>query len=141
MGKNILLTKKEMYHTFGVYFYLFDPNKMVEVNADVNLEKSTAQLSEMGVNVDSALIAAVIKGMGIANLGVDSSLVAATDQAELDRVEANFLEKKLGLTDEAANKAAIGEVASQMGQFKNKQRGAFYYLLAVKFGKESVYLG
>jgi hypothetical protein len=51
------------------------------------------------------------------------------------------LKKKLGLSasDEELD-AAIKEVCEKMGSSnRNKYRALFYALLAVKFGKESVY--
>ena len=109
------------------------------MSAENNIEKSTQQLEKIGVSVDPELLEKVVKGLGIANQSQDASLVSATDQAELDRVKTNFLEKKLGLTDDAANDAAVQEVVGQLSEFNQKQRGAVYYLLTKKFGKESVY--
>ena len=42
----------------------------------------------------------------------------------------------LGLSDDPELDAAIKEVCEQLGSSnRNKYRGMFYYLLAVKFGK------
>ena len=110
------------------------------MSAEDNIKQSTQQLKEIGVDVDSDLLEKVVKGLGIANDSLDSSLVAAADPNELKRIQKSFLEKKLFLMDDDdANESAIQEVAGQLGQFKQKQRGAFYYLLTKKFGKEDVY--
>ena len=107
------------------------------MSAEKNIEKSTAQLEQLGVKVNAALLEKVVKGLGIANQSVDASLVSATDPAELDRVRTNFIEKKLGVTD--GGDEAIAEVMEKMKGIKQKQRGVVYYMLAEKFGKQSVY--
>ena len=109
------------------------------MSAEANIEKSKAQLEKIGVSVNDALLEKVVKGLGIANQSKDASLVSATDKSELDRVRANFLEKKLGLPSDDSNSEAVKEVVGKLGEFKQKQRGAVYYLLAEKFGKQDVY--
>jgi hypothetical protein len=110
------------------------------MSAEKNIEKSTAQLTDIGEKINAPLLEKIVKSLGIANQSVDASLVSSSDQTELDRLKANFLIKKLGLTDDAANDAAIAGVMEKMKGHRQKQRGAVYYLLTVKFGKESVYL-
>ena len=110
------------------------------MSAEQNIEKAAAQLGELGVRVNNALLEKIVKGLGIANQSMDASLVAASDPEELARVKTNFLEKKLGLSGEAANDAAIAEVMEKMAGIHQKSRGAVYYLLTEKFGKEEVYL-
>lgn len=111
------------------------------MSAEKNIEKATAQLTELGVAVNEALITKIVKALGIANQSVDASLVSATDPEEVARVKTNFLEKKLQLTDDSAMDAALSEVLEKMSGMRQKSRGAVYYLLTEKFGKESVYLG
>jgi len=109
------------------------------MSAEENFAQSKSQLETLGVSVNEALLQKVINGMGIANQNLDSSLVAASDQSELDTVRKNFMWDKLGIHDDEANAAAVAGVAEKMSQFQQKQRGAFYYLLTVDAGKESVY--
>ena len=116
-------------------------NPNITMSAEKNIEKATAQLKDLGIDVNDALIEKIVKALGIANQSVDASLVSATDPEELARVKTNFLEKKLGLSDAAANDAAISEVMEKMKGIKQKSRGAVYYMLTEKFGKEDVYLG
>ena len=116
-------------------------NPNTTMSAEKNIEKATAQLKDLGIDVNDALIEKIVKALGIANQSVDASLVSATDPEELARVKTNFLEKKLGLSDAAANDAAISEVMEKMKGIKQKSRGAVYYMLTEKFGKEDVYLG
>jgi len=108
------------------------------MSAENNIAASTDQLTQIGVTVNAPLLEKIVKGLGIANRSLDASLVAASDPKELALVRTNFLEKKLGITE--GGDAAIAEIMTQMSAIRRKQRGAVYYLLTVKFGKESVYL-
>lgn len=110
------------------------------MSAEENIRKSKEQLESIGETVDEKLLEKVVKGLGIANDSVDSSLVATSDKGEIKRVQKKFLEQKLKLMDDdEANEAALAEVSEKMAQFKQKNRGAFYYLLTKKFEKEDVY--
>ncbi len=108
------------------------------MSAEANIKKSKEQLEKIGVSVNDALLEKVVKGLGIANQSKDASLVSGTDQSELDRVRTNFLGKKLGLGDQATDEA-VKEVVGKLAEFNQKQRGAVYYLLTEKFGKQDVY--
>ncbi len=103
------------------------------------IEKSLEQLSSIGVSADEALLTAVAKGLGPSIYNQDSSLVAASDQEELDRVKNNFLIGKLGLSDGPELDAAIGETVAALKGINRKLRVVFYYLLVKKFGKEAMY--
>lgn len=85
-------------------------------------------------NVDDAAVAAIVKFCGIALRGRDSSLVATTDSAEIDRIRKGFATKMLGLND-ADFDAAIKTTAEKMKDERNKQRVTFYYLMAEATGK------
>ncbi len=99
-----------------------------------------ADLEKMGVPCDDALLNAVTKGLGPSIYKADASRVSCSDQAELDRLKANFLIKKLGLADGPSLDAAIKEACEKMGASnRNKQRAVMCYLLVRKFGKESMY--
>ncbi len=92
------------------------------------------------VSFDEELLTKVAKGLGPSIYNADASLVSGSDQSELDRVKTNFLIKKLGLDDSPALDEAIKEVITQFGSSnRSKYRAVFYYLLAVKFDKQSVY--
>lgn len=70
----------------------------------------------------------------------DSQYVSCTDKAEKETVRENFLKKKLGLTEsDAALDAAIEEVCEKMTADRFKSRLAFYYVLAEKFNKLSLF--
>jgi len=87
-------------------------------------------------NADDAAIKGIVRHCGIALQKTDSSLVAFSDKAELDRVREGFLKKKLALTDDDATlDAALAEVGETMKGDRTKNRVTVYYLLAEKFGK------
>lgn len=79
--------------------------------------------------VDQAVVDAIVKYCGIALRDRDSSLVSASDRAELDRVRDGFAAKKLGLAPDAAANAIKG-VCEKMKGDNSKSRVTFYYLLA-----------
>lgn len=85
---------------------------------------------------DEKAVTAIIKHLGIALQSADASLVSCSSKDELARVRESWLKKKLALTesDEALDKA-IGGVCETMKADRNKDRVAFYYLLAQKYGK------
>lgn len=98
------------------------------------------EAQKIGVSVDSDLLTKVTKGLGPSIYNADSAKVSCSDQAELDRVKANFLIKKLGLADGSHLDDAIREVCEKFGSSnRNKHRALFYYQLVKKFGKESQY--
>jgi hypothetical protein len=67
-------------------------------------------------------------------------LVAFGDKAEVERVRANFLKKKLGLTNpDSELDAAMTAVADKMKGDHTKNRVTVYYLLAEHFGKLSAF--
>ena len=81
-------------------------------------------------------VAAIIKHLGIALKGTDTSLVACSSKDELTRVRESWCKKKLGLADGDGDlDKAIKGVCETMKGDKNKSRVVFYYLLADKYGK------
>ena len=99
------------------------------------------EAKKLGLDVPATLIDKVTRGLGPSIYNKDSETVACSQKNEMDRIKTNFLQKKLGLTeDDAALDAAIKAVCEAMGN-KNpsKKRALFYALLTKKFGKESVY--
>ncbi|GHC51505.1 DUF2853 family protein [Neogemmobacter tilapiae] len=89
---------------------------------------------------DMDLLTKVTIGCGPSIYSADSETVAASDDAELERVKNNFLIKKLGLADGPKLMEAINAVIDQYGRSeRNKHRAVVYYLLTKHFGKEAVY--
>jgi hypothetical protein len=89
-------------------------------------------------DANSAAIEGIVRHCGIALQSRDASLVAFSDQSELERVRDSFLKKKLGLTlsDDELD-AAIQTVGDKMKDDSTKNRVTVYYLLADHFGKLS----
>ncbi|MFV0411169.1 MAG: DUF2853 family protein [Paracoccus sp. (in: a-proteobacteria)] len=95
---------------------------------------------KLGVTPDMDLLTKVTIGCGPSIYNADSETVAGSDPSELERVKANFLIKKLGLTDGPALMEAINKVLADYGSSnRNKYRVVVYYLLTQHFGKEAVY--
>ena len=93
-------------------------------------------------DVDEDIVAGLIKHLGIAIGNKDAELVSCSDKSELDRVRDSFMKKKLGLssTSDADLESSIAEVCEKMGKSNpNKSRITFYYLLAVKYGRTSMF--
>jgi len=80
----------------------------------------------------------IVKHLGIALRNRDSSLVSATDPKELARMRANWVGKKLGVTDDAQADAAIDKTAKAMAADNTKSRVTFYYLTAKYLDRLSV---
>ena len=98
---------------------------------------STEYLSDVqryDANADEAKVNAIVKHLGIALRGKDSSLVSCSDTAELDRVRKQWCMKKLGATDADACDGVIGKVCEEMRGDGRKQRVTFYYLAAKHMG-------
>ena len=79
----------------------------------------------------------IVGHLGIALRNTDSSLVACSDQGELDRVREKWCRGKLGLAQSTADlDAAISAICEKLKpEGGNKSRVTFYYLLAEHFNK------
>lgn len=99
-----------------------------------------AEAKKLKLDLNDALITAVTKNLVPSIYNADAETIAASDQAELDRLKNNFLINKLGLADDAKLDKAIEEVIEQVGKSnRNKYRAIVYALLVKKFKKESLY--
>ncbi|PQJ72014.1 MULTISPECIES: DUF2853 family protein [Polaribacter] len=97
-------------------------------------------MDEKGLKYDSDLLKAVTKGLGPSIYKKDAETVSGSDAKELATVKNNFLIKKLGLADGPKLDEAIDKVVTAIGKSeRNKYRAVVYYMLAVEFGKESIY--
>jgi hypothetical protein len=93
-----------------------------------------------GVTANNDLLTKVTIACGPSIYNADASTVGCSSKAELETVKKNFLIKKLGLKDGPELDAGIKEVCTQLGSSnRNKYRAMFYYLLAIKFKKESIF--
>ena len=98
---------------------------------------SAKQLKDKcGIDADMGKLDSIAKFMGIAAMGGDASLVAGTQESELETIKNSFLKGHLGLSDSDDLDGAIAKVNGMLGESNPlKQRAAFYYLLADHFGK------
>ena len=111
-------------------------SKLVEI-----IDKYKAEAKKLNIpNLDEALLERVTRKIGPSIYKKDAASVSCGDPAELGRVKKNLLMKKFGLADGPELDAPIQEACEMMGKSnRNKYRAIFYYILAKKFGKESLY--
>ena len=99
-----------------------------------------ADVKKYAPHADDAVIAKVVRHCGIALQSRDASFVSCTDKTERDRIRDGFLKKKLALTDSDADlDKAVVEVCERMKADRDKARVTFYYLLAEKYAKLSLF--
>jgi hypothetical protein len=94
-----------------------------------------ADVRRYDAKADEAVVGKIVKHLGIALRNKDSSLVACSDQAELDRVREKWCIKKFGVTDDAKSNSVIQTVCETMKADKSKGRVTFYYLVAKHLDK------
>jgi Protein of unknown function (DUF2853) len=100
----------------------------------------TADVRKHVPNPNDNAVAGIVKHLGIALQNRDASFVACADKTERDRVRDSFLKKKLGLNNSDAElDKAVMEICGKMKADRDKSRVAFYYLLAEKYGKLSMF--
>jgi hypothetical protein len=101
-------------------------------------EDWAADVKKYVPDADEKAIAGIVRYCGIALRKRDSSLVSFGDKEEVERVRANFLKKKLGLTGpDGELDRAIESVRDRMKGDHTKNRVTVYYLLAQHYGKLS----
>lgn len=108
---------------------------------DELIEKYAEDLrSKCKMDPDMDLLRKVTIGCGPSIYNADSSSVAASDKAEMDRVKQNFLMKKLGLTEKDDLDGGLKAAVEIYGKStRQKHRAVMYYLLTKHFKKEAVY--
>lgn len=95
---------------------------------------------KLGETADMDLLTKVTIGCGPSIYSANSETVAASDNAELERVRDNYLIKKLGLPEGPNLMEAINACIDKYGRSnRNKYRAVLYYMLTRHFGKEAVY--
>lgn len=101
-------------------------------------EDWAADVKKYVPDADEKAIAGIVRYCGIALRKRDSSLVSFGDKEEVERVRANFLKKKLGLTEpDGELDRTIESVRNRMKGDHMKNRVTVYYLLAQHYGKLS----
>lgn len=88
-------------------------------------------------NYNQAAAEKIVGHLGIALRNKDSSIVACSDDGELDRIREKWCRGKLGLAhNQKELDAGIAGVCEAMkAEGGQKSRVTFYYLLAEHFGK------
>lgn len=111
-------------------------SKLVE-----KIEQYLAVSKELNLGLSDDLISKATEDLVPSIYQQDAETVSCSDNAELDTVKKNFLEKKLKVdADDDTLNAAIKKVCETMGTSnRHKYRALFYALLAKEFEKESVY--
>lgn len=95
---------------------------------------------KLGQTPDMDLLTKVTIGCGPSIYDNDAETVAASDEAELERIRQSYLIKKLGLPDGPALREGIDTVVEAYGRSnRNKYRPVVYYMLCRHFSRESVY--
>ncbi|EKD99260.1 MAG: hypothetical protein ACD_23C00054G0006 [uncultured bacterium] len=96
--------------------------------------------TKCGIKPDMTLLMQVTIGCGPSIYQDDASTVSATDPAELERIERNFLIRKLGLSAGPELGIGIQAALTTYGRSnRNKYRAVMYYLLVKHFGREEAY--
>ena len=93
-----------------------------------------ADVVKYDAGADEAVVAKIVRHLGIALRNRDSSMVSTSDHEEMDRVKTNWCGKKLGVTGDAAD-TAVAAAAKAMSADRSKSRVTFYYLVAKELGK------
>lgn len=94
-----------------------------------------ADVKRYDSGADEAVVAKIVKHLGIALRSRDASLVSCSDSKELDRVRTSWCMKKLGNSDEGKCDGVIAKVCETMKDDRQKARVTFYYLVAKEFGQ------
>ena len=97
-------------------------------------EKHLSDVRRYDKDASEETVGKIVKHLGIAVRGKDSSLVSCSDTAELDRVRQSWCMRKLGESDASRCDDAIGRVCETMRGDTRKQRVTFYYLTAKELG-------
>ncbi|NNC36720.1 MAG: DUF2853 family protein [Hyphomonadaceae bacterium] len=110
------------------------PAKKSAANAN---EKYYAKIRKYDSRASTTVIDNIVKYCGPALRSRDASLIACSDEAELNRVAKGFCTKKLGMT--SGQTEAVKNTCEKMKADRMKNRAVFYYLLAKAEGKLSLF--
>lgn len=105
------------------------------------IEKYAKDLQEKcGIKADMDLLKQITIACGPSIYNRDASTVSSGDPAEVDRVKQNFIQKRLGITDDAKQEEGFASAVEKYGKSnRTKYRAVLYYLLTAHFQKESVF--
>ena len=106
-----------------------------------DLQEHKAIVAKYATKLNTAALDGMARTYALVLSNKDSQYVACGDDEEKATVSANFLKKKLALTNSDADlNAAIEAVCVVMKEDRFKSRLAMYYLLADKFGKLAMFI-
>lgn len=108
------------------------PKKAASPNA-----KYLADVRKFDAKANSAVIDNIVKYCGIALRSRDGSLVACSQEHELDTIAKGFATKKLGMTKGQLD--AVKATCEEMKGTRFKNRVTFYYLMAKRARKMKVF--
>jgi hypothetical protein len=108
-----------------------------KTDAEKKFDKYYANVQKFDAKADKKVVQNIINYCGASLSSRDASLVACSDEAEVQRVAKGFITKKLGL--ETGQMELAQEVCTQMKPVRFKDRVTFYYLAAKKARKLSTF--
>ena len=102
------------------------------------LDDLKSKIGESNPDVD--LLRKIAESLGPCIYNADAETIASSSESELQTVKTNFIDKKLGITDDSKASEALNQVLEKYGKSnRNKYRVVVYYLLTKHFKKESVF--
>lgn len=101
--------------------------------SDAKLDKYYENVKKYDARASKTVVENIVKYCGVSLRSRDSSLVACSDESELQTVAKGFVTKKLGLEDGQMD--LVKSVCEQMKGQRMKSRVTFYYLAAKKVKK------
>jgi 4-hydroxyphenylpyruvate dioxygenase-like putative hemolysin len=105
-----------------------------------DMQEHKAAVAKYASKVNDQALEKMAKSYALVLSNKDSQFVSCGDASEKDTVRENFLKKKLGLANSDTElDSAIDEICQTMKEDRFKSRLAFYYLLAEKFNKLSMF--
>lgn len=101
--------------------------------SDAKLDKYYENVKKYDARASKTVVENIVKYCGVSLRSRDSSLVACSDESELQTVAKGFVTKKLGVEDGQMD--LVKSVCEQMKGQRMKSRVTFYYLAAKKVKK------
>ncbi len=105
--------------------------------AEKRVDRYYANVVKYDAKADRDVVKSIVKYCGAALKSRDSSLVACSDEAELQRVAKGFVTRKLG--QKTGQMDLVKDVCNQMKAQRQKSRVTFYYLAAKQVGKLDIF--
>ena len=104
---------------------------------EAEFKKYLDNVRQYDANADESVVRGIVKYCGIALRTRDGSLVACSDETELQRVADGFVTKKLGQS--SGQLELVKDICQDMKAQRFKNRVTFYYLGAQKTNKLDIF--